>query len=269
MKYTINNIDIHYEAQGKIVRGDDCVLINNAIDLTRKTNWHKEGYTVAKLFDEVTFHKFLKETKNLLINNWKRAGLNIPFNFELEQYHTLATDWEIHLKALEYTKLIPVQEFPINIKLLENRISQIIGEELEVRNPFDNQTVFHFRIIRPLTYDNNPLHRDVWLEDYKDCVNLYIPIAGSNELSSLILIPGSHYWPDSVLERTESGAVINGIKFNVPAVTAIHCNYEIVRPNPILNEVLIFSPYLIHGGAVNLNASTTRISIEIRLWSKS
>jgi len=35
-----------------------------------------------------------------------------------------------------------------------------------------------------------------------------------------------------------------------------------------VNQVLVFSPYLIHGGAVNLNSNETRISIEIRLWKK-
>jgi ectoine hydroxylase-related dioxygenase (phytanoyl-CoA dioxygenase family) len=110
------------------------------------------------------------------------------------------------------------------------------------------------------------LHRDVWLEDYESCINLYIPIAGSNALSSLILLPESHYWPESRIERTMSGAHINGIKFNVPAVTAIDGDFTIERPDPQENEMLLFSPYLIHGGAINLNTNKTRISIELRLW---
>jgi hypothetical protein len=36
-----------------------------------------------------------------------------------------------------------------------------------------------------------------------------------------MIIPGSHLWPESKIERTAGGALINGIKFNVPAVTAI------------------------------------------------
>ena len=54
----------------------------------------------------------------------------------------------------------------------------------------------------------------------------------------------------------------------MPAVTAIKDEYELVRPNPKPNEVLLFSPYLIHGGASNLNEDQTRISIEVRLWKQ-
>jgi ectoine hydroxylase-related dioxygenase (phytanoyl-CoA dioxygenase family) len=112
------------------------------------------------------------------------------------------------------------------------------------------------------------LHRDVWLPDYKNCINLYIPIAGSNEKSSLVISPGSHRWPELNLEKTIDGARINGIRYIVPAVSKILCQKEFVRPNPKENEVLIFSPYLIHGGSINLNKNLTRISIEVRLWRK-
>jgi hypothetical protein len=117
--------------------------------------------------------------------------------------------------------------------------------------------------------DNNPVHRDVWLEDYDSCVSLYIPVAGGNALSSLILLPGSHHWPESRLEKTIAGARINGLKFNVPAVTPISGNFEAVRPDPKENEGLVFSPYLLHDGAVNLNTDTPRISVEMRLWKKT
>ena len=40
------------------------------------------------------------------------------------------------------------------------------------------------------------------------------------------------------------------------------------RPDPNPDEVLVFSPYLIHGGAVNLNEDMTRVSLEMRLWRR-
>jgi hypothetical protein len=201
-----------------------------------------------------------------LIKCWKKAGLEVDDPFRLEAYHEVTKNQDVHLRCVEETKLLSVDQFPLGIEFLERRVSSLIGEHLRAHNPFDDQRIFHFRVIRPKSGDNNPLHRDVWLEDYKDCINLYIPVAGSDEHSSLILASGSHLWPESRIEKTKHGAIINKQKFNVPAVTNISGPFKMIRPNPKPGEVLIFSPYLIHGGAVNLNNNTTRISIEVRLW---
>ena len=269
MEYTVNGVTLKYEAVGARAHGNPSVLLDSATDLSEGTSWHPKGFTVEELFDDTTYASFRKAAYDLLIKSWKKAGLLIKNEiFRLDQYHTLIKDFKIHLQAIEYTKLLSVNDFPISIDRIERRISEICGLNLVALNPYDNQAIFHFRIIRPSLGDNNPLHRDVWLEDYDDCINLYIPIAGSDAQSSLILLPGSHRWPESKIERTESGAVIKGVKFNVPAVTAIDGSYEAIRPNPGENQVLVFSPYLIHGGAVNLNKDSTRISIELRLWKK-
>lgn len=268
MKYTVNKSDIQYSADGKTFRGDDLVLLNSAIDLTEKTAWAKEGFTIENLFDESDFQIFKANTKSLLIKCWCDAGLPLSKDFSLDQYHKVVDRREEHLAAVEKTKLLAVELFPIEINILERRISKICKEELIVKNPYDNQSIFHFRVIRPHQPDNNPLHRDVWLEDYKDCINLYIPICGSNDLSSLIIIPESHQWSESKIERTLEGAQIGTSKYNVPAVTKVDSEVKFVRPNPKENEVLVFSPYLIHGGSANLNSDVTRISIEVRLWRK-
>jgi len=268
VNYAINQSTFHYEAKGIRSFGENHVMLDRGIDLTAKTHWSKAGFGIEKLLLDQLYKDFADNTRSLLMRLWCEAGLLIPTNFQLEHYHILASSWEMHLKVLEKTKLLSISDFPVAINHIEERISEICKEKLEVKNPYDGQSIFHFRIIRPSSQDNNPLHRDVWLEDYKDCINLYIPIAGSTALSSLILIPGSHYWPESKVERTVGGAIINDVRFNVPAVTAISMDYQAIRPDPQYNEVLIFSPYLIHGGAVNQNSDKTRISIEMRLWKK-
>lgn len=268
MEYEVNGRKIHYQARGEKSFGDSRILLKQAVDLTLKTGWHDTGFTVQPLFSGMAYEAFRVNVKRLLYDLWKKAGLNLPHPFEPDQYHRLALTQEIHLRAVEQTKLLKASHFPIDIHLLEERISAICGETLEVRNPWDDQRIFHFRVIRPQSGDNNPLHRDVWLEDYANCINLYIPVAGSNELSSLVILPGSHLWPESRVERTLAGAQIGSSTYNVPAVTAISGDYTVARPSPAENEVLVFSPYLIHGGAVNLNTDVTRISIEVRLWRK-
>jgi hypothetical protein len=266
MEYSVNNIDLRYEVHGERQWGNDHVLLNEAIDLTAGTPWSQQGFTIENFLNADTYTLFNQKNKTLLLQCWREAGLVFEKDFILDQYHLLAGDFKTHQKAIEKTKQLQVADFPISIQIIEERISEICKIPLIAKNPFDGQSIFHYRVIRPQPGDNNPLHRDVWLDDYDDCINLYIPIAGSNELSSLILIPGSHHWPESKIEKTISGAEISGLKFKVPAVTSIQEPYQIERPSPLENQVLIFSPYLIHGGAVNLNTNQTRISIELRLW---
>ncbi|HEY5745299.1 MAG TPA: hypothetical protein VIU12_04400 [Chryseolinea sp.] len=268
MKYTVNNTDLSYEVTGPRAWGDERVLLNEAVDLTAATPWGATGFSIEQLFDAATYSTFMHNTRMLLLKSWREAGLALGDDFDLEQYHTLVPDFDGHLKAIEKTKLLFTKDFPVPVRMVEDRISDLCHVPLIAKNPFDGQSIFHFRVIRPRQADNNPLHRDVWLEDYDDCINLYIPIAGSNAQSSLILVPGSHRWPESRIEKTVEGAVINGVRFNVPGVTDIHGPYQVKRPDPGLNEVLIFSPYLIHGGAINLNQDQTRISIEMRLWKR-
>jgi hypothetical protein len=268
MEYTVNGHTIRYLVQGETKAGDDYCLLNTHQDLTAGTGWSEKGYTIEPLFEKGLYATFQQEAIALLFRCWKSAGLMPPENFNPEWYHTIIPDQQTHLRAVEQTKLLTTDRFPVDIRLIEERISALCAQSLIAENPFDNQQLFHFRVIRPHSGDNNPLHRDAWLEDYSDCINLYFPIAGSNALSSLILATGSHHWKESRIEMTTGGALINGQKFNVPAVARILGPYELVRPDPKPNEVLIFSPYLVHGGAVNLNTDITRISIELRLWKK-
>jgi hypothetical protein len=269
MEYRVNNTLLSYHPVGETGRGEEKLLLENAVDLTVNQSWHQQGFTIEKLFDDTTFALFIHQTKKLLTELWKKAGLNVSDDFQLDQYHLEANGWEKHQNAINQTRLLQASEFPLGVDMIEKRISEICGVPLIAKNyPYDNQSVFHFRIVRPQTTDNNPLHRDVWLEDYRDCINIYIPIAGSDERSSLIIFPGSHLWPESKLTKTISGAVIDNVKFNVPAVTNIHGEFVATRPDPKPNEVLVFSPYLVHGGAVNLNANHTRISIEMRFWKR-
>jgi hypothetical protein len=269
MKYVVNNAALEYHPEGEAARGEEVILLENGIDLTSGTGWHPEGFTTAPLTGWNSYLNFENQIESLLRSLWCRASIDFPAALPLDQYHTVARDFDLHHKAIQQTKLLNIDEFPSGIKWLEERIGEICKQHLIAKNPFDNQSVFHFRVVRPGQNDNNPLHRDIWLEDYDDCINLYIPVCGSDENSSLIVIPGSHLWPESRLKKTKQGAIINGLKFNVPAVTSIFGQYEVIRPNPLRGEVLVFSPYLIHGGAINLNQLKTRISIELRLWKKS
>ncbi len=268
MHYAIGKESVAYSCHNERRYGSDEVLLEKGTDLTRRCDWHLDGFTVAPLLPHEQW-SLLQQGCSDYLKSVLMSLTSIAPDFSLAQYHRyIGDDQDLHLSIIDRVKVQPVSAFPLDMKHIEERISEICHIPLEARNPFDNARIYHYRIVRPNVGDNNPLHRDIWLEDYDDCINLYIPIVGSNALSSLPLIPGSHLWPESCIEKTVGGAHIGNVRFNVPAVTSIDRAYEVSRPEPKANEVLVFSPYLIHGGAVNLNQDITRVSLEIRLWKK-
>jgi ectoine hydroxylase-related dioxygenase (phytanoyl-CoA dioxygenase family) len=109
----------------------------------------------------------------------------------------------------------------------------------------------------------------VWIDRLRNAVNIYAPLCGSTNKSSLPLISGSHFFKESEIERTAQGALLNGIKYTVPCVTTVNGETpRLLRPQVLENEVMLFSPYLVHGGAYNFEMDRTRMSLEIRFWGE-
>ncbi|RNI30848.1 hypothetical protein EFA69_07020 [Rufibacter immobilis] len=253
---------------GERAYGEDIVLLHQHDNLILHTDWNDDGYLVAPLFNSAKeWNNLIEGLASIFFEGIRLAGINIPSNFQIEHYHHLVKDNQIlHLQVMAYTKLLQLHQFPTDVRKLTSRVSDLVGVKLKAHNPQTNEQVFHLRVIRPGYSDFNPLHRDVWLDIYRDCVNIYVPVAGSTSESSLPVVPGSHYWPESEVERTIAGAVMNGSKYNVPGLTGAKKELNLIRPNPLFNEILVFSPYLIHGGAANLNYDQTRVSLEMRFW---
>lgn len=258
-----------YQIEGEKAFGKNTVLLHQDDDLTAQTPWGDEGYHISSFLPEREYQLFERGVHILFEKFLRKAGITTNKETLLSDYHHLIGDrYDVHLAVVNQAKLLQTEDFPIDVHILEERISELCKLPVKAINPYNGDKVFHFRIIRPHSNDNNPLHRDVWLEEYHDCINIYAPICGSNYLSSLTLVPGSHHWNEAMIEKTIKGAKVNGIQFNVPAVTDSKLPLQIIRPNPKPNQVLIFSPYLLHGGATNLNEDMTRISLEMRFWRK-
>jgi hypothetical protein len=227
--------------------------------------WYPRGYTALPL--PATFFKKVRQATSAYIAQSFAQALNTPLK-KLTSYHLQVPTQQQHLQVLQQIgKLLPPEMLGIDTALLEKHIQKAAGVNfaLTCRNMCD------IRIFRPYngnTMDNNPLHRDTWLPAIHNGINLYIPIAGNNRLSSLSVIPGSHLWNPENVERTQTNALINGVQYGLPSVANIKQPYRILRPALQKNEALLFSSNLIHGGAVNLNKNTTRVSIEIRFWKK-
>ena len=192
----------------------------------------------------------------------------MPDDFSLERYHEVVASDDAHRAVSDRGPwCCGIGDLPIPAGVISDRIGEILGTPVSTTPPHrEFPEHFCFRVVRPRSRDNNPPHRDVWLDRLRHAVNIYVPLAGSSSRSSLPLVRGSHRWSESAIERTVEGARINGIVYTVPSVVGAEAPLALERPDPGPNEVLVFSPYLIHGGAFNQQADRTRVSLEMRFW---
>lgn len=271
VNYKLGDKEIELELIGDTHIGNDEVLLLQDENLIEKTTWNNEGYSIEKFVNDEDFSLIKEGLTKLVSEKIIEAGGKIDTNFTLENYH-LYVDNSLHLKV---AKLIQsgwnVVQLPIDISKINKRISDIIGINVTTKAKHVDMNNFFLRIVRPQNFqDNNPPHRDVWLDRLRDAVNIYAPICGSNEKSSLGLFPGSHLLKESEIERTAEGANLNGTSYTVPCVISIKGEQpHLLRPDPKENQVMLFSPYMVHGGGYNFNENTTRMSLELRFWKNS
>lgn len=264
--YSIDGLPVTLEVEGQFGFGKDEVLLLKDDNLFQNTPWNEPGYTVAPFLDTELFNQLLHGIKQQFIARLRAIGISVDDHFDLEKYHTIV-DEKQHAQMVEsFKNYIDSDQLPIPLHYITDRISEILG--LKVNNIAPERGEFYFiRFVRPSKQDFNPPHRDTYLDRIRNAVNIYVPLWGSNQLSSLPILPGSHRFMESEVERTiNGGPIVNGVRFTVPCITETKSAFSLIRPNPCENEVLVFSPYLIHGGAANLNSDITRFSLEMRFW---
>lgn len=271
IKYKLNGQEQDLFVSGETGYGENVVLLLGDDNLIKNTDFNDCGYSVNRFLDDESYDNFclgIQKIFSKLIS--KATSIQVDVNFKLENYHEVIKTDELHAKIINYLREgFPLDSLPIPLQLIEERVSEICGVDVIAYNSKLPDQNFYVRVVRPNgKNDNNPPHRDVWLDYYRNCVNIYLPICGSNELSALPMVPGSHLWSESDIERTLNGATIKGYSYRVPSVTSSKNAMDFIRPNPSRNEMIVFSPYLIHGGGVNLNQSTTRMSLEMRFFRK-
>jgi hypothetical protein len=236
--------------------GEDNILLENDINLLKKTDFDECGY---KIFNIKNFNTFLQEFIKDEIKKVTQKEVNL-LNYHNEisnEQHTQV------LNTMPYKKKSS-SELEKMSSYLEAYISEILGEPIKIFN--DD---LWFRICRPsrvCNNDFNPCHRDVYLDFYRNIVNIYLPVAGSNANSSLKIQPGSHKWNENETMVTKGGAFFRHAnkKYSVDAVVASKKPLDMIRPDPQIDQMMLFSPYLIHGCSDNSNENETRISLEVR-----
>ena len=266
--YIINDKEFVFSYAGEMEKGKDETLLLKDDNLLQNTPWDESGFTIQNFLSESDNREFKNVVTQVIKRLIESSGGKIDAHFTLEKYHAYVTD-EIHLKIARSIKDgWKKEDFSFDLTKINQRLSNILQQEVSTISEDKSINDFYLRIVRPgCLQDNNPPHRDVWLDRLRNAVNIYFPICGSTSESALPLLPGSHKYKESDLVRTSEGAVLNDTKYTVPCVISINGEpLKMMRPNPTENEVLVFSPYLVHGGGYNTNIDTTRISLEMRFW---
>ena len=259
---------VTFTVEGDVVHGTPQVLLDADDNLIAGRPWAADGFVVAPFLAPEEFRRLAEGIRLTLRARMAAAGLDVPADFALDRYHHVVTTDEAHAAVSARGPWChPVGDLGVPVEAISQRVSEILGVRVATTPPHaEFPEHFCYRVVRPRSRDNNPPHRDVWLDRLRHAVNIYVPFAGSTPRSSLPLVRGSHRWQESEIERTAEGARVNGMTFTVPSVVGAAHPLVLERPNPGLNEVLVFSPYLIHGGAFNQLTDTTRVSLEMRFW---
>lgn len=254
----VNNKILTYRVEGNFIYGPDCVLLDRDDDLLDGLSWHKSGYALFPFIDQNFREKFRSYIHEKIIENLRALGVSVPANFQLENYHQHVDD-NLHQEfcKLSYGSLLYEQTYM-------DEISEFVSGVCDKKVQVTTDKIL-LRVIRPSSPDYNPLHKDVWLDRLRHGINLFIPIAGCTQDSSLAVVPGSHLWSEAEILRTDEGAIVDGKPFSVPAYAAAAHDFSAIVPNPGPDEILIFTPYLLHGLGANFSNKSTRISIELRL----
>ena len=245
-----------WEVEGEFSWGEGGVLFDEQRDLLAP-RLGKEGYLIADLPGGLA----------------ERARDGIEqvlgrFGVEMQTYHQ-SVDAQRHQQIIEVTRELGMKDFGWDGDELCASLAHIVGTELSSHIDAQGRDFIIVRINRPDSTDFNPPHRDAYLPIHYDVVNLWIPIFGCNSDTSLPLIPGSHLIAESECYLTGAhGARIGGKTYVVPAMLMNRQGlWEMIRPPVGFGQALVFTPYLIHGAAINAS-DQVRISLELRLQVK-
>ena len=237
----------------------DKSIISQDLNLMDGLNENKDGYLICDFLRNDSMENLTNSVLNYIS---KKFGETITSKNYNEFFLKMDTSY-FHKKMKQVYEGIPFSALPFNINFLENWASDILQKKVKLF--YLKEPTLLIRIIRPFASDFNPPHRDVYINRLRNKVNCFMPLLGVNSESSLPIIPKSHNWKESETTRTKLNPTIDGVKFSVPAMLYKKDLSPLILTRPKVNygQVMIFSPYCIHGGAKNFSKET-RMSFEFR-----
>lgn len=199
------------------------------------------------------------------------SGKNI-FLKDVGKFHEvlLSNNIDMHefIANIEGKRILPMKIVNHDfMKKVLKRIGSLLGEKFEL---VDDRV--YFRVCRPQHDDSNDLHRDTWFPNYKEVLNVYLPMSGSYCDSAMQIVPFSHEWTDDEIKpNMEAGGnrkyIKNGIAYSAPTVGYSKFEINPHRPDVTEGDFMVFNPRIIHGKGDNYGLET-RFSFEFRLEQK-
>ena len=265
-KVIIDNNDFSFDVEGDFHEGNDEVLFNNSPLARHPTLINETGFGIFDILDESAFSKLHDSIETNLINAIEKSLGVREYEGGIENYHQVVKTNEDHNKVTSITKNLKNEDFDFDLDSIAEKIGTVLNLKLSSQNPVLGRTHVQLRISRPENMDINPPHKDAYLPYYENVLNLWLPIAGCNERSILPLSSGSHLFNEKDLQLTPAqNAVINGNLYTVPCILShLGKPFDMFRPNVKYGQAIVFTPYLIHGAAINLG-DKTRLALELRL----
>ena len=236
-----------FPVKGNFSWGEDECLYQSKNNIIANTSWESSGFFVVKNFlKKEQFHSLKNSINATLLKIFDDLDILIDKNkFSLENYHLFIKSEAEHQAVIRKSSRLTIDEFDFDIELLTDNLSQLMNTKLTSWLKGLKRSHVQLRINRPRSLDINPPHRDGYIYEWKDVINMWLPIAGCTLETSLPIVPRSHYLKENEVLRTSiKGAMINNNVYSVPCLlTTSRGNFRMIRPNPQYNEALIFTPF--------------------------
>ncbi|MCO5260557.1 MAG: hypothetical protein M9916_10470 [Crocinitomicaceae bacterium] len=252
--------------------GENVILSTKDSDISFDQKWYKEGFSSIPFLTDDEFYQLKNEiTQNVktIISSTIDKTIN---NFSLEDYHKYVSNEDEHFQIVSKTRDLFQKDISFNAQKLIAKFESILNCSLTDIVPGTNhQLHIIIRINRPFSKDYNPPHKDIY-EFYDGygltpkMINVWIPIAGVSNKSSLPIAPSSHLLTENKILRTKAGSVFEDNQYRVNTIKSWNNQNELIRSNVKYNEALLFSPYLVHGLALNEQENSSRVALELRLF---
>lgn len=273
VEFSIDGKSYGFPAETARSRGGPEVLFDEAGLFGGDPKWRRDGYAVVDLLEPdeamALAQGMARRVARDLVELQPGLTLDQAASAFLQgMYHKIVASDEIHRQVVRRTANYRHSDMPVDVRAIYARLGRHVRATLSENNPKLEKEIVTLRLSRPGSFDFNPPHRDSYLDFYRGTLNVWLPLLGCSENSTLPVVPGSHLWPEDQVERGVSGNLFNGLRFNVPIVFSGPAPLAFVRPKVALGQALVFTPNIVHGAAINLAPDTTRMSMELRpVWS--